>query len=472
MISSVLTRALEDGEEARIALASPASARVAAELLERYGDSDQPRRSPEELEALSQRLRLTRFDWAAVSPSDRTDIVWVLWQGADPPAEHLAFLRSFLRWIETPWRRVQARRLASSWAATFDRTCDSVAGVGAWLEARAHQLGDPWLRLGDELAVFSPRGGALALARAFLAREETAEAFWRRLSLPPRASVGGLPLAAISSAAALVRPRLLGEPALAARLIDFASASPAFRASNAVANVGPAFVAAPRAQLAETLLLPWRSAAPPEEVKEEIVCFLLRHYGDPRGTGRNWEAIAPEAAKILRCWLNREAIDVFFKLTAKTKKERRAVSPLRARFWRAAADQLDDAWLILGSQGDAMVGRLDRNFGQLVGCGADHCALLVKLRGLIIVIASNSEHERIWLPGNQQAPPRYHGPRRSYSAASLTTGADFSSIYAANDGDLSPRHLCDFVARHTGVVLDEHLDGGLTAHRLAPLRGG
>ena len=471
MISQVLVRALEDSHEARIALASPASARVAAELLERYGDSDHPLRSPEELEALLQRLRMVRFDWAAINPSDRTDIVWVLWQGDDPPAGHLAFLRSFLRWIETPWRRVQARRLASSWAAAFDRTGDSIAEVGAWLEARAHQLGDPWLRLADELAVFSPRGGALALAQAFLARAETAKAFWHRLSLPPRASLGGLPLATIGSAAALVRPRLQGKPALAARLIDFALASPAFRASDDAKDVGPALVTATRAQLAEALLLPWRSAAPSEEVKEEIIRFLLGHYGDPRVERRKWEGVAPEAAKILRCWLNREAVDVFFRLAAKTKKEHKTAWPMRARFWRAAADQLDDAWLILGSQCDVTARRFNRNFGQLVGCGAEHCALLVKLRGLTIVIASNSEHERVWLPGNQQAPPRYHGPRRSYSAASLTTGADFSSIYAANDGDLSPRHLCDFVARHTGVALDKSL-GGLSARRQAQLAHG
>jgi hypothetical protein len=471
VISQVLVRALEEADEARIALASPASARVAAELLERYGDSDQPQKSPEELEALLQRLRMARFEWAATSPSDRTDIVWVLWQGDDPPAGHPAFLRSFLRWIEIPWRRVQARRLASSWAAAFDRTCSSIAEVGVWLEARAHHLGDPWLRLADEFAVFSPRGGALALARAFLAREEAAKAFWHRLSLPPRASVGGLPLAAIGSAAALVRPRLLGEAALAARLIDFASGSTAFCASNDAIDVRPALVTATRAQLAETLLLPWRSAVPPEEVKEEIVCFLLGHYGDPRAKWRNWEGVAPEAAKILHCWLNREAVDVFFKLAAKTKKDQWAAWPMRARFWRAAADQLDDAWLILGSHCDTMVGRRNRNFGQLVGGGAEHCALLAKLRGLTIVIASNSEHERVWLPGNQKAPPRYHGPRRSYSAASLTTGADFSSIYAANDGDLSPRHLCDFVARHTGVALEKSLSG-LSARRQALLGGG
>ncbi len=95
----------------------------------------------------------------------------------------------------------------------------------------------------------------------------------------------------------------------------------------------------------------------------------------------------------------------------------------------------------------------------------------MKLRGLAIVVASNSEHERVWLAGNRQAPPRYHGPRRSYSAASLTTGADFSSIYAANDGEASPRRLCDFVARHTGVILDQ-IDDALSAPRRSLLGGG
>jgi hypothetical protein len=101
-----------------------------------------------------------------------------------------------------------------------------------------------------------------------------------------------------------------------------------------------------------------------------------------------------------------------------------------------------------------LIKAVDGRFGRLVGCGAEHCALLLKLRGVTIVESSHAEHERIWLGGNEQAPPRYYGPTRSYSAAALTTGADFSSSYAASDGGVWQKRLSDFLARHTGIALD------------------
>ena len=103
---------------------------VVKRLIERYGSGDTPRKSDSELDALLRRLRKTHYQWESVSPSDRLDIAWVLWRGADPPAEQGCFLHAFLNWVETPWRRVQARRLASAWAVAFDPERSSIRLVG------------------------------------------------------------------------------------------------------------------------------------------------------------------------------------------------------------------------------------------------------------------------------------------------------------------------------------------------------
>jgi hypothetical protein len=453
VIRGALEHAWQGDAALRFTPPSSTSPRVAETLLDRYGDGDRPLKSPEELEALLARLRAVRFDWRQVSPVDRADVVWVLWRGEEPPAEHLAFLQDFLRWVETPWRRVQARRLASSWAAAFDTNCASTGTVGTWLGTQAPRLRDPWTALAEDHGFFSPQGPD-ALAQEFLRGEKSATIFWDRLRLPPRAASGGFVLAMMREAALSVEARLTAEPALAARLIDFVEDDGAFRADATVSNVSPNLVAATRARLAAALLLPWRHQAPPPAVKETIIGFLLRHHGDPRVKREGWDAVAPAVVKILRDWLNRDAISAFFRLAARTKDAQKLQWRARETFWLRALDHLDDAWLILGTQSSALLKDMDRGYGRLVGCGAEHCALLLKLRGVTIVESSHAEHERVWLAANEQAPPRYYGPMRSYSAAALSTGADFSSSYAVYDGGVWQRRLCDFLKRHTGVALE------------------
>jgi hypothetical protein len=291
------------------------------------------------------------------------------------------------------------------------------------------------------------------LADAFLGSVETASGFWERLRLPPRAFSGGLVLAALGAAAVIARPRLAGDPGLAAHLIDFALEGGAFRANPAAGDVGARFAMAIRVRLAEALLSPWQGVVPPDSVKETIIDFLSRHYEDPRVKREAWQAVAPAAAKIWRDWLNREAIVAFFRLAAKTKEAQKHFWRAREKFWLAAADRLDDAWLVVGTQTSEPLKRGDRSVGRLAGCGPGHCALLLKLRGMTIVESSYAEHERVWLSGNERAPPRYSGSTHSYIPATLTNGADFSSSYAVKDGGRWQKSLCDFIARHSGIML-------------------
>lgn len=457
MIRGALAHAWEGDAALAFAPPAPASPQIAGALLERYGDGDRPLKSPEELDALVARLRSVGFDWERVSHADRADIVWVLWRSDDAPAEHAAFLENFLAWIETPWRRVQARRLASSWAAAFEQGSESIRLVAAWLAAQATRLGDPWMALAENFDIFAFEQGPARIARAFLASNATASAFWPRLRLPPRAAAGGFALAVLGAVAGEIRPKLKSEPALATRLIDFARMVGAFEASAATTDLAADSITAIRARVAEALLLPWREEAPPTLVREAIIGFLLQHYEDPRVKREAWAAVLPAAVKILRNWLNREAIMIFFRLAARANEKQTLDWRAREKFWLAAVEHLDDAWLILGSQSHAMLKTSDGRFGRLVGVGAEHCALLLKLRGITIVQSSAATHERIWLAGNKQTPPRYYGRERSYSAAALTTGADFSSSYAGADGGAGQKRLRDFLARHTGVILRHEL---------------
>ena len=181
---------------------TPPTARI---LVERYGQ--EPRKSAELLNALLRRLRLVDYDWNRVERLDRLDVAWVLWQSADPPAEHEAFLQGFLAWLGAPERRYQAARLAIAWSAAFDPSLASMRIAGDWLSAHIDWLPDPWPRLTQDFDVFSVDAAPRCLAEAFFAGEASAAEFLTGLGLPALAIKGGLLLETLAAAAAIVEIR-------------------------------------------------------------------------------------------------------------------------------------------------------------------------------------------------------------------------------------------------------------------------
>lgn len=450
MFRDTLARSRRSGDALRFAPPPPVLAEVAELVIERHGDGDGPPKSPEELKALLERLRLAGFDWDNIRAADRFDVAWVLWHGAEPPAEHAAFLSAFLRWVETPWRRFQALRLAASWAEAFDPRLKSMRVVADWLAAHAMQLLEPWPALVEEFDIFSLARAPLNLAKYMLAADETEPVCVARLGLTGRTEAAGLRLEALGAATDYVRARLVRKPALAARLMEISRHQPAFQ-TGLSATPRRVRVQAIRAKLAEAMLLPWQHEDPAAGVKEQIIDYLLRYYHDPRLGDALWAEICPPAVSIMRAWLKEKTIAAFFRLTADRKSDGGAQARVRHAFWTPYIDRIDEVWLVAGAQCIAALDAPKLGYGRLVGCRPDNCALILKIGGLTIVESSHAENERVWLAGNELAPPLYEPLSRAYCPAMLTTGADFSSGYGSQDGGRWQERLHGFIERHTGI---------------------
>lgn len=449
MFRDTLEHSLRARPALRFAPPPPMVTDVAALLVGRHGDGDRPRKSPGELEALVGRLRQARFDWDRVRTADRFDAAWVLWDGPEPPAEHAAFLGAFLDWVETPWRPLLACRIASSWVEAFDPRLKSIRVVAEWLAARASQLVEPWPGLAEAIDIFSLERAPVQLAEVFLAAHQSEQACFDRLGLAGLTQARGLRLEALGAAADLVQARLARRPGLAARLMELSLHQPAFHPS-AGAGRRSGRAKSIRVKLAEALLLPWQQEDPAEEVKEQIVDYLLCHYEDPWVDDTIWADIRPLARNIMRNWFKTKAIASFFRLADRKKGGSRAQARMRQEFWMSYLDRIDDAWLAAETKGVASLGAAKLGYGRLVGCRPGHCALFLRIDGMTIVETTHSENERVWLAGNKLAPPLYHQPGKSYLPAMLTTGADFSSGYSCNDGREWQERLHGYIARHAG----------------------
>lgn len=453
MLRETLAHSLRSRAPLRFAPPPPVLAEIAGLLVERHGEGDAPRKSPAELKALLERLRLAHHDWDNIRAADRYDIAWVLWDGAEPPAEHATFLAAFLHWAETPWRRFQIRRIAASWADAFDPRLKSIRVVGAWLAARASQLLEPWPALAEKLDIFSLERAPLKLAENFLAADESEQACFDRLGLDKHTEASGLRLEALGAAAELVQGQVTQRPNLAARLAELSLHQPAFHPSAGVeqSEQRSARVRSIRVKIAEALLLPWQHKAPADAVKEQIIGDLLGLYGDPRIQEPVWRDLRPPATNIMRRWLKEKTIASFFHLAASKKADDRAQARMRQEFWMSYIDRIDDAWLVADSQSFAALSAPNLGYGRLVGCRPGHCALLLKIGGLTIVESSHADHECVWLAGNELAPPLYHERSHAYCPAMFTTGADFSSGYSCHEGGKWQERLRSFIARHAGI---------------------
>jgi hypothetical protein len=431
--------------------AAPKLAEIARSLVECYGSSQEPHRTPRQLDTLLERLRALRFDWDRVTAADRLDVAWILWRGAQPPAERPDFLRGFLEWVETPWRRVQARRLAISWAAAFDPDLASIRSVGDFLAARAGLLAAPWTGLAAAFDIFSIQRGPRMLAEAFLASDESAADFLARLGIAGATASGGFMLETLGAAAELVEARLAAAPRLAARLADLSVHRRVFRPA-AMARPLPRGAARVRQLLPEALLLPWRAAAPPPAVQAPIAAYLLRHYGDARVQEAIWKDLRRPCRDIMQRWLTASTIAKFFRLSTQFGEDANAALD-GLRFCQSYGDHFDYAWIVGGSKIGAVLAESKIGHGRLVGCRPDQFILVLGLRGLTIAKASGDAAWRVWSPLNNLAPQAYCGMTEPCFPAALTNGADFSSSYSRKDEGSWQDRLHDFIAARTGLAV-------------------
>jgi hypothetical protein len=416
-------------------------------LVARYGSSEAPRRSPAQLAALLQRLGEAQFQWEKVSATDRLDVAWVLWSGVEKPAEQPDFLRGFLAWIGTPWRRVQARRLAIAWAEAADPALASIGIVGDFLAARAAQLGPPWSALASEFEIFALARGPANLAEAYLASGEGAENFLAGIALEGNAASGGLLLETLAAGAARGEVRLGMQPELATALIALAVHRGIFRPA-ALARENPGRAGSVARAVAEALLLPWEYGEPPAIVKAEITDCLLRHYGDARIREAIWARLRPPARDIARRWLAERTVDLFFRLAGGGAEGR--------RFWAAYGAHVEDAWLLAGSATAARLKTMRLGHGRVAGCRPDFCVLLLGIRGITVARNNADPSWHAWLPHNNLAPPLYGGRAEPSYPASLANGADFSPEFGRRDDGLWQDGLHDFIKTHTGISVQRH----------------
>lgn len=364
------------------------------------------------LEALQRRISTA---WLAgrgdtIMPRDMRAAPWVLWiQPA--PAIRLPGLLEALGALAARNRRCLFN-LIEAWIQHFTPDGDSIPQAGLLIRRLVRASSElrmaSWQRADDRFELFDPTRGPKRLAAALGGTSGDAATALEAAGLyhPLRATSGYLRAAQrelLAGATAALRAPQRGDERVEA-ICAFVAPAGKLRFGDTAGEV------------ARSLLSPWLDGGrePPTELRDRVRDFLIAVIGDPRLSSPGWNAAGEEASKLMRRWLARVSLKVFFELlSTHTNPDALRRWGYVKKFWSAYLDNgIDDSWVILGesayhkakslSKSDS--DRINLKFGRLLSGKANEAVLMMKMGNMICVEFSDFGKLRAWMINDPDCP--------------------------------------------------------------------
>jgi hypothetical protein len=209
------------------------------------------------------------------------------------------------------------------------------------------------------------------------------------------------------------------------------------------------------------MLLPWRTADPPEEHRRKISDALVAYAGDPRSRGRaSWSLVEDDVQAIFRSWLARATVLQFLDVVGEVARDDQW--RYRRAFWTSYLHDrlIEDAWVAFGSRATPYARRMQDRLGERgrlygsvepgTGRSPDQSALLVRIGDLLIVDWSHNGRYNVWRPG-QGGRPRLYEDR--YNASDLDA-APLRESHTGSPGYHWQQRLAEIIRRDTKATVD------------------
>jgi len=355
-------------------------------------------REPERavLEGVRQRLRSVSFDGGEPDPRDLKRAPWILWQG-DPPA--ISFPGLLDRVVGQATRSPRALRyLIEGWLRDFVPRGSGVIAAGLAIQRLLADSSDarmdPWRAAHSRFRLFDAADGPATLAAAILSIPQPVATVLDAAGFTDEARAVSAYLRAVQAELLSRLPAQLERPTAVTQL----GRACAFLVNGKVLRFDDT-----RAAIAAALCKPWfnTSRSPNIELQRDVTEFLVAQIGNPQIRPGRW-ADADKESALIRRWLARASLKVFFELIADYALDQHW--KYREGFWSACLSKgaIDDAWLALGTNVHASARArqdLGSAFGRLEGAGAsgDQSVLLLRIGPLVIAEWSHNGSMRAWL---------------------------------------------------------------------------
>jgi len=352
--------------------------------------------APQVLEGVRRRLQQALSGGGAPDRRDLKQAPWVLWQG-EPPAIGFPGLLDLV--VGQAMQSPRALRyLIEAWLRDFSPDKLGIARAGLAIQrlltdSRDAKL-DVWRTAQARFRLFDAAEGPALLAAAILDHTQSVSAVMETAGFADQARATSSYLRAVQSELLVRMPTALRRTAARDRCVrgfEFLSHGKLLRFDDT------------RVGVARSICEPWFSAdyLPAPDIQRCVQDFLLDRIGNPQLRPGRWVGAEREAT-LIRRWLARASLNVFFGLIADYALD--AQWAYRQAFWSACLRKgaIDDAWLILGANVHASARAredLGSAFAQLSGAGAsgDQSVLLLRIGPLTIAEWSHNGSMRAWL---------------------------------------------------------------------------
>jgi len=200
----------------------------------------------------------------------------------------------------------------------------------------------------------------------------------------------------------------------------------------------------------EAILKPYLRSDPPNDIKKDILNFLIDAYGDPRISTGSWSSIDARYIKLINQWLTGESLKTFFKIISKFEGSE-MWGPRRV-FWESIFDMgwIQDAWPILNEDGVRYLRELaaqDNNnnflqYGKMRDNYQDQtCYFAMRIGNLLVVEGSHSFAIRFFKVGNRKATTMHKTTYKKYELVISKPPADERITHNGNWQQRTSRYL-------------------------------
>jgi hypothetical protein len=327
---------------------------------------------------------------------------WLLWNGESPAASLHGLLAVLL-----DQARVSAstlRRLICAYLRDFDGDAIGIDKAAATIREELAKGGprlETWRTAQNEVHLFDPARGPAALAAHLLEGEPQPNEILARYKLDDPLLARGKYMLAVEDAVRAAAPVMLrdyGTKALGRILKIVAPEENKLRFQSRAADTARAFLQAWLVGRGE----------PASALQEPVRRALLHWLNDPRLRPQRWIAVGGQETALMRRWLTRASLDLFFRLIDQNVLD--AQWRYRNAFWLAYLEKgvIADAWLALGRQTFAAAGtirELGQAYGRLRGGSANQSALLLRIGPLVVGEFTHNGSLRAW-PADWPGAPR------------------------------------------------------------------
>lgn len=347
-------------------------------------------------------LAAERRGFASLSHKEMRLVPWLLWTQDDPLAALPGLLPEVLD--RAAERKSVLRALLEAWLAFFHAGMtalrEAAAGLRRLIAASDVPALEVWRRADARFRMFDPSGPE-RLAKLLVEDEGEVSASLADFGLgDPLRAAGGYMRAVQDEMLSLAAERMVradGSRVLE-RICDFLVVDGRLRFPERAGA------------MAQALLRPWLNGhrTPPEDRRTAVQEFLLSHLGDPRLQPGRWAGVGGEAIALMRRWLTKASMDVFFGLIGQHAESHWGH---REAFWGAYLQKgaIDDAWLAFSPSvyaGARSIKELRGAFGKVQGPGVQpgHSVLLIRVGTTIFCEWSHNGSLRAWPTDWKNAP--------------------------------------------------------------------